>query len=436
MSIRRQVAAACKCRFAGVSPCPQTPQREWLISHSRVCAQAGVPLSATFGTLEGVTDFPGQVRIDLEAIARNVATLVAAAPSSAVMAVVKADGYGHGARQAARAAVRGGASWLGVAQVSEAEFVRAGGVSVPLLAWLHSPSDDLSGAVAACIDVGVANVAELEQVAAAAAKAGARARVHVKVDTGLGRNGCAGDAWAQTVQTGLALQAAGRVELVGAWTHMAFADAPTHPSVTAQREAFAAALGEAAALGWEPEHQHLANSAATLTCPETHYTIVRPGIAVYGLSPIPGQASSAELGLVPAMTVRAQVALVKRVPAGQGVSYGLTYTCERDTSLALVPMGYADGVPRAASNAGPVSLGGKRFTVAGRVCMDQMMVDVGDAPVVAGDWVELLGTGEAGGPTAQDWADAAGTINYEIVTRMGPRVPRVYVGGEAGEGDA
>lgn len=392
-------------------------------------------LSVSFGTLDDVMVFPAQARVDLDAIASNVAVLAAAAPDSAVMAVVKAGGYGHGARPVARAAVRGGASWLGVAQVSEAEYVRAAGVSVPILAWLFAPSDDLSGAVGAHIDVGVAGVAQLDQVAAAAVKAGVRARVHVKVDTGLGRNGCARETWARTVQAGLAWQAQGRVELVGAWTHMAFADAPAHPSVLAQRTAFEESLVEAAALGWEPEQTHMANSAATLTCPQAHYTMVRPGIAVYGLSPIPEQASPAELGLVPAMTVRAQVASVKRVRAGQGVSYGLTYTCDRDTTLALVPVGYADGLPRAAGNAGPVSIGGNRFTVAGRVCMDQVVVDVGDAPVAAGDWAQLLGTGEDGGPTAQDWAEAAGTINYEIVTRIGPRVPRVYVGGEAGEGD-
>ena len=175
-----------------------------------------------------------------------------------------------------------------------------------------------------------------------------------------------------------------------------------------------------------PRLRHLANSAATVTAPQCHFDLVRPGVAIYGLSPVP---EAGDFGLVPAMTLRSSVAVAKRVPAGSGVSYGHAYVTGRETTLALVPLGYADGVPRAATNIGPVMIGGARHTVSGRVCMDQFVVDVGDAEVAAGDEVVLFGPGTAGEPTAQDWADALDTIHYEIVTRIGPRVPRRYTGG-------
>jgi alanine racemase len=175
-----------------------------------------------------------------------------------------------------------------------------------------------------------------------------------------------------------------------------------------------------------PQVRHLANSAATLALPQTHYDLVRPGVAIYGLSPGPEVGRASDLGLRPAMRLRADVALAKRVPAGQGVSYGHRYVTDRETTLALVPLGYADGIPRAATNVGPVSIGGARFTVSGTVCMDQFVVDVGDAVVEAGDEIVLFGAGDAGEPTADEWAAAVGTINYEIVTRIGPRVPRTH----------
>jgi alanine racemase len=216
-------------------------------------------------------------------------------------------------------------------------------------------------------------------------------------------------------------QAAGEVTVVGAWSHFAYADAPGHPTIARQIAAFRDALEVAARAGIEPQLRHLANSAATLTLPEAHFDLVRPGIAVYGLSPVPET-----FGLTPAMTLRAAAAGVKRVRAGEGVSYGHEYTTTHDTTLVLVPLGYADGVPRHASNVGPVWVNGRRFTIAGRVCMDQVVVDVGDLDVSPGDPVVLFGPGAAGEPTAQDWADAVGTIHYEIVTRVGPRVPRTY----------
>jgi len=218
----------------------------------------------------------------------------------------------------------------------------------------------------------------------------------------------------------------GTVEVVGLWSHLVNADEPAHPTVDAQLGAFRDALDVAARFGISPRYRHLANSAATLTRPDTHFDLVRPGIALYGLTPVPG----VDYGLRPAMTVRARVMLTKRVPAGQGVSYGHTYTTPKETTLAVIPLGYADGVPRIGSNRAPVFVAGKARPVAGRVCMDQIVVDCGDDPVAPGDVAVLFGPGTGGEPTADDWAAACETINYEIVTRIGStRVPRTY--GEA-----
>jgi alanine racemase len=230
------------------------------------------------------------------------------------------------------------------------------------------------------------------------------------------------------VAAALAAQAEGTVQVVGLWSHLAWADAPHHPTTDAQLAAFRSAVDVAQAAGVRAEVRHLANSAATLTRPDTHFDLVRPGLAVYGLSPVPDLAPPAALGLRPAMTLVGRVALAKRVPAGQGVSYQHRYTTDRETTLALVPLGYGDGVPRNASTVGPLLAGGRRRTVAGTVCMDQFVVDVGDDPVSAGDEVVLFGPGDHGEPSAQEWADACGTISWEIVTRIGPRVARVHLG--------
>ena len=213
------------------------------------------------------------------------------------------------------------------------------------------------------------------------------------------------------------------------WSHLAWADAPQHPTVRAQQERFVEACDELERAGVRPPLRHLANSAATLTNPSAHFDMVRPGLAVYGLSPVPDLGDPQHFGLREAMGVTARLSLVKRARAGQGVSYGHEYVTERDTVLGLVPMGYADGIPRSAGGRGPVQVGGRRLPVAGRVCMDQLVVDLGPGYAgSAGDEVVVLGRGADGEPTAQDWAEAAGTINYEIVTRMGPRLPRVLLG--------
>jgi alanine racemase len=361
--------------------------------------------------------------VDLGAIRDNVATLNSGTAAE-VMAVVKADGYGHGLVPSARAALDGGASWLGTAIVDEALALRAAGITAPLLAWLWTPgeAEAIRRAVAADVDISASNLWQLEVLTAAARETGRTTRVHLKVDTGLSRNGSYVGDWPELVTASAKAQAAGEIAVVGVWSHFAYADAPGHPTIAKQTTAFRDALEVAARAGVEPQLRHLANSAATLTLPEAHFDLVRPGIAVYGLSPVAEQ-----FGLTPAMTLRAAAANVKRVRAGEGVSYGHEYTTTRETTLVLVPLGYADGVPRHAGNAGPVWVNGARFTVAGRVCMDQIVVDVGDLAVAPGDPVVLFGPGRDGEPTAQDWADAVGTIHYEIVTRVGPRVARVYV---------
>lgn len=374
---------------------------------------------------------PSCAQVDLDAIAGNVAALKARAGDAEVMAVVKADAYGHGLVPSARAALRGGATWLGVAQLPEAVALREAGVEAPLLSWLHVPGQDFAPALEQGIDLGLSTTWALDQTLAAAATTGRTARVHLKVDTGLGRNG-AWDADLEAILAGLAqAQAEQGVEVVGLFSHFAYADAPQHPTVKAQQERFEGIVEQAERAGIRPQVRHLANSAATLTNPSAHYDLVRPGVAVYGLSPVPDLGAPEDFGLREAMRVVSRLSSVKRARVGQGVSYGHVYTTAEETMLGLVPMGYSDGVPRHATNVGPVQVNGRRYAVAGRVCMDQFVLDLGpDTVAQAGDEAVLFGVGAAGEPTAQDWAAAIDTINYEIVTRVGARVPRVYVGAQ------
>jgi alanine racemase len=368
--------------------------------------------------------------VDLDAISHNVEVLGKHAGSAAVMAVVKADGYGHGLVPSALAALSGGASWLGVAQLSEAMALRKNQIQAPLLSWLHVPGSDFAGAITADIDLSVSALWSLSEVADAARGLGRTARIHLKVDTGLGRNGAFGDDWATLLSAARALESDGLVRIVGLWSHFVYADEPTHPTVRRQEERFAQAVADAERAGCDLEVRHIANSAATLTNPGAAFDLVRPGLAIYGLSPVPLLGDPQSFGLVPAMTLSADLAVTKQVPAGQGLSYGHQYVTSQDTTVGLVPMGYADGIPRNATNVGPVSVGGIRHTVAGRVCMDQFVVDLGPASTAqAGDRVILFGAGDLGEPTAQDWAEATDTISYEIISRIGSRVPRVYLGG-------
>ena len=366
-----------------------------------------------------------EVVVDLDAIAANTAVLRERV-ARPLMAVVKADGYGHGLVPAARAVLAGGADFLGVAVLEEALALRAAGVTAPLLAWLHGPGTDYAAALAADVEVSVNATWALDEVVAAVRATGRPARLHLKVDTGLSRGGATPEDWPGLVAAAARAQADGEIEVVGLWSHMIYADAPTHPSIAAQVTVFEEAVALARGAGLTDARLHLANSAATVALPHTWYDFVRPGVALYGLDPLGGNA--ADHGLRPAMTVQAPVALTKRVPAGSGVSYGHAYVTERETTLALVPVGYADGVPRAAGNRAPVLAAGEQRTIAGRVCMDQFVLDVGDAAVEPGDAVVLWGPGDRGEPTAQQWADAVDTIHYELVTRVGGRFHRRYVG--------
>ncbi len=377
-----------------------------------------------------------EVFVDLDAIEANVRLLRARTMASAsgggaeLMAVVKGDGYGHGMAPAARAALRGGATWLGGCTVGEALALRQAGITAPVLAWLASPGTPYAPAVEANVDLTAATTAQLKEIVGAAQRVNKPARLHLKLDTGLGRGGSGVADWASLCEAAAKAQADGAIEMVGVWSHLANADEPEHPANDAQAAAFREGIEVAQRLGITPQYRHLANSAATLTRPDLHFDLVRCGIACYGLSPL----AEPVPGLRPAMTARARVTLTKRVPAGQGVSYGHTYTTARSTTLAVVPLGYADGVPRAAGNRAPVRLGGSNRVIAGRVCMDQIVLDCGDDVVSAGDVAVLFGPGDDGGPTADDWARAVDTINYEIVTRFGSaRVQRVYSGADGDE---
>jgi alanine racemase len=369
-----------------------------------------------------------EVLVDLDAIRTSVSTLQRHAGDAAVMAVVKADGYGHGAVPSARAALDGGATWLGTVLVEEALALRAAGITARVLVLMEPPPGAAELAVGADVELGIGSVDGLLAAAHAGLAAGRPVHVHLKVDTGLSRGGATGADWPALVAAAAREEAEGGVRVVGVWSHFAHADDPGHPTTATQLARFRDALDVATRGGLRPEVRHIANSAATLTLPDAAFDLVRPGIAVYGISPVPATASSAQLQLAPAMTLRARVALTKRVPAATGVSYGHRYTTSSDATLALVPLGYADGVPRAATNTAEVWLAGARRRISGTVCMDQFLVDVGDDPVETGDEVLLFGPGTHGEPTAQDWARALDTISYEIITRVGTRVPRTYLG--------
>ncbi len=371
-----------------------------------------------------------EIVIDLDAIADNVTALKARAKRP-LMAIVKADGYGHGLIPSALAAVRGGADMLGVTVIEEALALRRAGIAVPILAWLTGTGENLTEALTQEVSLSAASTWMLDEIADASRACGQVAQVHLKVDTGLSRGGAHLSEWPDLIAAATAAQDVGHLRVTGIWTHFAYADSPGHPTIAAQLTDFDAAVRIAARDGLGEVPKHVANSAATLTLPDAYYDMVRPGIAVYGLDPMGGD--PAAYGLRPAMTVQAAVTLVKRVPAGSGVSYGHEYTTARPSTLALIPVGYADGIPRNATNVGPVLLAGARRTIAGRVCMDQFVIDVGDDPVQAGELAVLWGPGTAGEPTAQDWATALDTIHYELVSRVGGRMVRRYLSSVAAE---
>lgn len=364
--------------------------------------------------------------IDLAAISKNVSLLSQFAAQSKVMAVLKADAYGHGLIPSAEAALRGGADFLGTAVLEEAFALRDAGIEAPVFAWLAAPGADFVTALSKQIDVAAYNIEQLAEIIKASREAGATARIHLKIDTGMWRGGADAATWPQLCAAARRAEANGVVRIVGVWSHLACADEPGHPSIDAQLSNFRRAIAVARDLGLRPELCHIANSAATLSRPDAHFDMVRTGLAVYGINPLPREARTSRMQLHPAMRLSAKIVNVKSAPAGAAVSYGATEKTARATRLAVVPLGYADGVVRSASSRGPVRIGDEHFRVIGRICMDQFVVDVGDYAIQAGDEAVLFGSARDGEPTVEHWAEAAGTIPYEILTGIGARVPRNY----------
>lgn len=361
-----------------------------------------------------------EARIRTDALVENLRIVRDTVAPSAVMGVVKADAYGHGMLLAAHTLADAGVDWLGVADVDEALAVRRSGIRTPLLAWLHGTPADFAAAVAHDVDVAVSGIEQLD-AAARSTSDGRVASVHLKFDTGLSRNGIAPADTEQVIAHAAVLERAGRIRVRGLMSHLSGTSLADDAQ---QRDEFAARIAAAEAAGLAPEVAHLSASYGALAQPDARFSMVRIGIALYGLSPDPSLAAAA-IGLRPVMRFSTRVAAVRRVPPGTGVSYGYTHRTAAETTLALVPLGYADGVPRSASGRARVSIGGVQHPQVGRIAMDQFLVDVGDASVAPGDEVVLWGDPAAGEPSADDWADAAGTIGYEIVTRVGARVDRV-----------
>ena len=370
--------------------------------------------------------------IDLSAIAHNVRLLRRYAGDTPLMAVVKADAYNHGAVPVARTALTAGARELGVTTIDEALELRAAGIDAPILTWLHAPGTDFAAAIAADIEIAVSSREQLAAVVAAAGALGRTATVAVKIDSGLSRNGVPVDEWAPVADALAAAVGAAAVTFRSIFTHLAHADDPHHPVIDSQRQRFDDAIAVFTARGVAPAVRHISNTAATMTRPDLRYDLVRPGIAIYGLSPLPPGIPASPIegptDLRPAMTLSAPVSLVKEIAAGEGVSYGHMWTAPTRTRVALIPLGYADGVVRALGGRLEVAINGRRYPGIGRICMDQFVVHLGptETGVRAGDTAVLFGAGIDGGPTAAEWADLLDTIHYEVITGVRGRVERRY----------
>jgi alanine racemase len=377
--------------------------------------------------------------VDLDAVAANVAALAAATTPATVCAVVKADGYGHGAVPVARTALAAGARWLAVALPGEGAVLRGAGIEAPVLLLSEPGPHEWDDVVAARLRPTLYTERGVEETAKAVARRGGPPLpVHVKVDTGMHRVGAPPDGIPELVA---AVAERAELTLEGLWTHCAVADEPEHPFTATQLARFSDLLRSLAAAGVRPPIVHAANSAAALDHPEARHDLVRCGITVYGLDP------SAELAgrvpLRPALSLVAEVSAVRVVPAGEAVSYGLRRPLPVDSVVATVPLGYADGVPRRLSSVGgEVLVGGRRRPLAGTVTMDQLMIDCGPAgdpaadAVQPGDEVVLLGGQGDERVGADEWAERLDTISYEIVCGISARVPRRYVGGPPGPGVA
>jgi len=368
----------------------------------------------------------GEAVVDLGAIAHNVSVLRAHAGSAQVMAVVKADGYGHGAIAVGRAALAAGAAELGVATIAEALALRSAGITAPVLAWLHPPGTEFDHALTADVGIGISSLRQIADLLTAVDRTGRTAELTIKVDTGLNRNGVGPQEYSEVLSALARAGAADAIRVRGIMSHLACGDEPDHPLNDLQAQRFTAMLAEARNRGVDFEVAHLSNSPSAMTRPDLGFDMVRPGIAIYGLSPIPQRG---EMGLRPAMTLKCPVAKVKSIRAGEGVSYGHTWIAACDTTVALLPIGYADGVYRTLSGRIDVMINGRLRPGVGRICMDQFVVDLGPGTtdVTEGDEAILFGPGTSGEPTAQNWADLVGTIHYEVVTSPRGRVLRSYV---------
>ena len=364
--------------------------------------------------------------IDLSAIAHNL-QLIKAKTNAQVLAVVKADAYGHGLVPVAKAAVSAGADWLGTALLEEGLTLRSAGVKAPLICWLTPLGEEFKLAIKNNIDLSVSSVELLEEIIDAGRAANIVPRIHLEVDTGMTRGGVRND-WPEFVSAIAKAVKDNGVEVVGIWSHFARADEPEESFNQLQLDNFHKKLAILISQGVNPQFIHIANSAAALTNSDSYKNIVRWGIGLYGLSPdVKSMGDSHYLNLKPAMKLKAKLHLVKEVEAGAKVGYGGTATVKTDTKIGVVTMGYADGIPRSTNNLAGVFINGMRAPLLGRVSMDQFVVDLGkDSKAKTGDEVVIFGDGSAGEYTVDEWASAAGTINYEIVTRIGPRVPRIY----------
>ena len=375
-----------------------------------------------------------EVLIDLGAIRENIKYLMGKSGKPA-LAVVKADGYGHGLLPVAKSALSAGASWLGVALLEEARALRQGGISAPIIAWLTPITDDFKSAINEDIDIAIPSLAHLEAITEAAKSLGKCARVHLEVDTGMSRGGAL-DEWSELLGRAKNYQDSGLITVIGIWSHFARADELGHEFNKTQLENFKNAVSEAKSVGITPEIIHLSNSAAAINDADSYFDLLRLGIAIYGLSPdFSHMGSSEKLNLKPAMSIRARIHLVKDIPAGSQVGYGGSAITKVDTKLGVIAMGYSDGIPRNANSDSGVLVGNKRAPIIGRVSMDQFVVDLGrDSSAKAGDWAYIIGSNpsdsytSASSYTADSWASASATINYEIVTRIAARVKRIYQG--------
>ena len=364
--------------------------------------------------------------INLSAITQNFKS-IKSRTTAVVLAVVKADAYGHGLIPVSKALEEAGADWFGTALLEEALNLRKAGILKPIISWLTPLGEDFKSAIDLDIDLGIPSIDLLDEVVKTASLTGKTARIHLEIDTGMSRGGVLSE-WDQLIKSVLAGVNLKQLKVIGIWSHFARADEPDELMNQEQLSLFEEKVNQAKAAGIDAQFIHIANSAALFTNKSAHKNIIRSGIALFGLSPdVKTIGDSSSLGLKPAMKLKAKLNLVKEVKAGSSVGYGGTAVLKSDTKLGVVALGYADGIPRSTNNLAGVFVDKKRAPIIGRVSMDQFVVDLGiTSTAKTGDEVIVFGDGSNGEYTVDEWAKAANTINYEIITRIGPRVPRIY----------